>query len=199
VLQGDAETAREHAEITLRIAVEHGFPSWIAWATELRGWALAASGQAEQGIEEIRRVPGGSDLGADLLLYALLLSANECTEQLEEALRQSDESLIRVEKTDHRLSEAELHRVRGELLLRRHEANVVQAEESFRKAIDIARSQSAKSWELRATMSLARLLDKQGRRGEARKMLAEIYSWFTEGFDTRDLKDAKALLDELGT
>ncbi len=199
VLQGDAETAREHAEITLRIAVEHGFPSWIAWATELRGWALAASGQAEQGIEEIRRVPGGSDLGADLLLYALLLSANECTEQLEEALRQSDESLIRVERTDHRLSEAELHRVRGELLLRRHEANVVQAEESFRKAIDIARSQSAKSWELRVTMSLARLLDKQGRRGEARKMLAEIYGWFTEGFDTRDLKDAKALLDELGT
>jgi predicted ATPase len=78
-------------------------------------------------------------------------------------------------------------------------SNAAQAEQLFRTAIEIARSQSAKSWELRATTSLARLLDKQGKRDEARAMLAEIYNWFTEGFDTADLKDAKALLDELGT
>jgi predicted ATPase len=118
-------------------------------------------------------------------------------ERSEDALRLSGESLARIEKTDLRTSQAEVHRVRGELLLKRDEANVVEAEESFRKAIDVARCQSAKSWELRATMSLARLLAQEGRRDEARTMLAEIYNWFTEGFDTADLKDAKALLDEL--
>ena len=88
-------------------------------------------------------------------------------------------------------------RLKGELLLARDASNAAQAEGSFRTAIDISRRQKAKSWELRAAMSLARLLDTQGRRGEARTMLADIYNWFTEGFDTRDLKDAKALLDDL--
>ena len=93
--------------------------------------------------------------------------------------------------------EAEVHRLKGELLLAQDTSNVSHAEQTFRIAIEIARKQSAKSWELRATTSLARLLDQQGKRDEARAMLAEIYNWFTEGFDTADLKDAKALLDEL--
>ena len=92
---------------------------------------------------------------------------------------------------------AEMHRLKGELLLRQDTTNVTEAEQCFRTATETARRQSAKSLELRATMSLARLLEKQGRRDEARAMLAEIYGWFTEGFDTADLKDAKALLDEL--
>jgi predicted ATPase len=87
--------------------------------------------------------------------------------------------------------------LKGELLLAQDASNAAQAEESFRTAIDISRKQKAKSWELRATTSLARLLAKTDRRDEARAMLAEIYGWFTEGFDTADLKDAKALLDEL--
>ena len=91
----------------------------------------------------------------------------------------------------------ELHRLRGEVLLKQNDSNVAEARACFERAIEIARKQSAKSWELRATMSLARLLATQGRREEARAMLAEIYDWFTEGFDTADLKDAKALLDEL--
>ncbi len=95
--------------------------------------------------------------------------------------------------------EAELNRLTGELLLISDPKAQPAADAYFRKAIEIAKAQSAKSWELRATMSLARLLDRQGKRDEARAMLAEIYNWFTEGFDTRDLKDAKALLEELGT
>ena len=90
-----------------------------------------------------------------------------------------------------------MHRLKGELLLAQDASNAARAEKSFRTAIEIARRQKAKSWELRATTSLARLLDKQGHRDEARAMLADIYNWFTEGFDTADLKDAKALLEEL--
>jgi predicted ATPase len=100
-------------------------------------------------------------------------------------------------ETEERYYEAELHRLRGELLLMRSDADREGAERCFRKAIDIARRQRAKSWELRATTSLARLLRDTDRRDEARSMLAEIYNWFTEGFDTRDLKEAKTLLDEL--
>jgi predicted ATPase len=93
--------------------------------------------------------------------------------------------------------EAELHRLKGELLLRQNHSNAAEARSCFQRAIEIARKQSGKSFELRATMSLARLLAKQGRRDEACTLLADIYGWFTEGFDTADLKDAKALLDEL--
>jgi predicted ATPase len=95
--------------------------------------------------------------------------------------------------------EAETSRLKGELLIAKDTANTGPAEECYRKAIDVARGQDAKSWELRATMSLARLLADTGRRDEARTMLSEIYNWFTEGFDTADLKDAKALLDELAS
>jgi predicted ATPase len=93
--------------------------------------------------------------------------------------------------------EPEMHRLKGELLLKQNSSNGAEAQSCFRRAIEIARKQSAKSFELRATTSLARLLAKQGRRDEARAMLAEIYGWFTEGFGTADLKDAQALLDEL--
>jgi predicted ATPase len=96
------------------------------------------------------------------------------------------------------LSEMEAHRLKGELLLRQSDTHTAEAEPCFVRAIEVARRQNAKSFELRATMSLARLLAKQDRRDEAHTMLAEIYGWFTEGFDTADLKDAKALLDELG-
>jgi predicted ATPase len=116
--------------------------------------------------------------------------------RFEEALDAIDESFEVMDRTGQRMSEAEVHRLKGELLLMQHTSNSAQAEQSFRTAIEISRKQRAKSWELRATMSLARLLDKQGNLDEARAMLAEIYNWFTEGFDTADLKDVKALLEE---
>jgi adenylate cyclase len=108
------------------------------------------------------------------------------------------EGLELIRRTEARWFEAEIRRLKGELLLKGDNGAIAEAAECFREAIDVARHQSAKSFELRATMSLARLLAKQGRRAEGRAMLAEIYGWFTEGFDTADLKDAKALLEELG-
>jgi predicted ATPase len=116
--------------------------------------------------------------------------------QLEEASGLLTSMLETVRQTGHRLHEAELYRLKGELLLRAS-SNEPEAEACFRQAIEIAQGQSAKAWELRATTSLARLLGKQGRRDEARGMLTEIYKWFSEGFDTADLKEAKVLLDEL--
>ena len=108
-----------------------------------------------------------------------------------------DESFEFIEKTGQQYYAAELRRLRGELMLAQSASNASQAEQSFRDAIEISRKQHAKSWELRASTSLARLLARQGNRDDARSMLAEIYDWFTEGFDTADLKDAKALMEEL--
>ena len=127
-------------------------------------------------------------------------SSRKCKRALDNAtkhLSQSKKALAEIEETGARFFETEVHRPKGESLLAKGASNAVQAEQSFRTAIEVARSQKARSWELRATTSLARLLAKHNRCGEARQMLAEIYGWFTEGFDTADLKDAKALLDKL--
>jgi predicted ATPase len=139
----------------------------------------------------------GSELIVDYVL-ALIATALGETGRFEEALDAIDESFQVIERTGQRMNEAEVHRLKGELLLKQDASNAAQAGRSFRTAIEISRKQRAKSWELRATTSLARLLAKQGNRKEARTMLSAIYNWFTEGFDTADLKDAKALLDELG-
>jgi predicted ATPase len=119
-------------------------------------------------------------------------------ERAEEGLDWVAQGLATAEQTGLRVAEAELHRLKGELLMIKDPGNVVEAERCLRTAIDVARRQSARLFELRATTSLARLLKQQGKHDEARAMLAEIYNWFTEGFDTTDLEDAKALLDELG-
>ena len=131
--------------------------------------------------------------------HALCLLAEACREagRLDDGLSALTEALAAADEHEIRHYEAETHRLKGELLLKQDHSNAAEAQSCFQRAIEIARKQSAKSLELRATMSLARLLAKQGRRDEARAMLAEIYGWFTEGFDTADLKDAKALLDEL--
>ena len=133
--------------------------------------------------------------------YYLAILADACRKagRTEEGLTVLKEALDLVNKTRLRYYEAELYRLQGELLLEQNDVNVAQAESYFQRAIEVARMQSAKSWELRATTSLARLHAKQGRREEAHRMLAEIYNWFTEGFDLPDLKGAKALLDELST
>jgi predicted ATPase len=116
----------------------------------------------------------------------------------EDGLNAVEEALTVVRKTGATVPEADLHRLKGELLLRRDAANWRQAEDCFRQAIEIASRQSAKSYELRAATGLARLWCDQGRRAAARDLLGPVYAWFTEGFDTADLKDAQALLDELG-
>ena len=117
--------------------------------------------------------------------------------QFDEAFRAINEALESVERKGEHMNEAEVRRLKGELWLAQHASNTSQAEQCFRTAIEISRKQHAKSYELRATTSLARILAKPGKSDEPRHMLADIYNWFTEGFDTPDLKDAKALLEEL--
>jgi predicted ATPase len=130
------------------------------------------------------------------MFAAMLAEACASVGQIDDALSALDEALP-FAQAEEPYFEAELNRQRGVLLLMQDVSNAAQAQQFFRTAIEISRRQKAKSWELRATTSLARLLDKQGHREEARAMLARIYNWFTEGFNTPDLKGAKALLDEL--
>ena len=117
--------------------------------------------------------------------------------QAEEGLRLLAEALTHVDNTGERLCAAEVYHLKGELLLRQAVPDEVQAETCFHQALDIARHQQAKSWELRAALSLSRLWQRQGKRAEARQLLAEVYGWFTEGFDTVDLQEARTLLEEL--
>jgi predicted ATPase len=205
-LRREDQTARERNEAMLQLSTEKGFPLFVAGGTVLQGWTLAITGQAEAGITDIRQ-------GLDTLQamgtktqrshwLALLAEAQASAGQAEEGLSVLDEALALVEKTGERYYEAEIHRLKGELLLvqgdkTEAEASFHQAESCFQHAVEVARRQQAKSWELRATVSLCRLWQKQGRMDEARQMLAEIYSWFTEGFDTPDLQEARELLEEL--
>jgi predicted ATPase len=171
----------------------------------LRGWALAE--QREEGIAQIRQGMAayqamGTELGQSYFL-AYLAEAYRKGRQAEEGLSVLAEALAAVDRTGERVYEAELYRLKGELTLQQSSMQRLvsgvqkEAEECFWKAIEIARHQQAKSLELRASMSLARLWQQQGKHHAARNTLSEIYGWFTEGFDTKDLQEAKALLDEL--
>ena len=119
--------------------------------------------------------------------------------QLDDAWRCIDDAIDKVEKSKEKWCEAEVHRIAGEIALKSPQPDAAKAEAYFERALAVARKQQAKSWELRAAMSMARLWRDQGKRDEARELLAPVYGWFTEGFDTRDLKEAKALLDELAS
>jgi tetratricopeptide (TPR) repeat protein len=188
------------------LAHEQGFRGFLAMATALRGMALIARGHAEEGISQLREGLDHSAGAFEVMrtqCLASLVAGYGLVGRVEKGFAALAEAMALVESTGVCVYEAELIRLKGELTLKRPEAGsnskvLEEAETYFRQALNVARLQSAKSWELRATMSLARLLAKQGKRDEARAMLADIHNWFTEGFDTRDLKDAKALLDQLG-
>jgi tetratricopeptide (TPR) repeat protein len=196
----DRDIVMERVREILSIAAEHQNAYLIAMATFLRGAAGAGAGEWEQGIADIERaiaeVKTGGAAGNAWMLTALAEAYGK-SGRPREGLNAVREALASIEQTDERIYEAELHRVEGDLLLMRNPSEQEQAEQCMRSGIDISRRQAANSLELRATTSLARLLAAQGKREEARKMLTEIYGWFIEGFDTADLKDAKALLDEL--
>src|SRR5271163_1010003 len=197
----DAVSTREQAEAAIAIGSEHGIRPLQLGAIAQRGWSLVYEGRAEEGLDHIRRGLGGRQrfgLSLNPSVLAMLVEAHLKMNQAVAGLEVLEQAFSRVEATGDRMYEPELHRLKGELLMMQDASNAARVEQAFRTAIDISRQQKAKSWELRATASLARLLDKQGKRDEARAMLAEIYNWFTEGLDTADLKDAKALLDELG-
>jgi predicted ATPase len=165
-----------------------------------QGWCLTMLGEPEKGVSQLTRGLAASRAHGRLLLplYLILLAdAYRKVQQPQRGLMQLDEAIRLIDDTEIRYYEPETHRVRGELRLSMHDNG--GAEVSFRKAIAVAQRQSAKFWELRAATSLARLWRDQGKRAEACDLLAPIYGWFTEGFDTPDLKEAKALLEELGS
>jgi predicted ATPase len=161
---------------------------------------MAEQGRNEEGIAQIQEgLVASRATGAEQNRpYFLCLLAEACREtgRLDDGLSALMEALAAADEHEIRHYEAEMHRLKGELLLKQDDSNTAEAQNCFERAIEIARKQSAKSLELRATTSLARLLAKQGKCDQAHALLAEIYGWFTEGFDTADLKEAKALLDE---
>jgi predicted ATPase len=197
----EMQEAQERAEALIALSTEQGFPFWLAFGTILRGWALTGQGEGAEGIAQMRQgLVAHRDTGAELnrpLFLSLLAEAYGEVGQPEEGLTVLVEALAMVDKTGERCWEAELHKQKGELLLMQEGQKVGEAEECFQKALHIARRQQAKSFELRAAMSLSRLWQQQGKREEAHQLLAEIYGFFTEGFDTAELQEAKVLLEEL--
>jgi adenylate cyclase len=195
----DAGALKDNAEELVRLSVEKGLAGWLPIGTCFRGEALVMLGQVQEGIAQMREgITASLSIGERCHMSGSLLSLAEAyakAGQTEKATATLDDAQSLVEKTEERHWESELHRLRAELLLMR--GDEVEAEASFHKAIAVARRQNAKSWELRATTSLARLWQKQGKLEEARRVVEEIYGWFAVGFDTPDLEDAKALLDEL--
>jgi len=196
-LFGENSAPDERADQLVAVATEQGFPLWRAMGMIYRGWVKVKNGDVEEGISLLR---SGSSAyratGAEAWTtyhIALLARACEIAVQVEEGLTLLDDGLQRAERTGVRWLAAELSRHKGQLLLR--QGHTEAAEELYRKALSIAKEQEAKLWELRAAVSLAQLRRDQGRSAEARDLLAPVYGWFTEGFDTPDLKDAKALLD----
>jgi class 3 adenylate cyclase/tetratricopeptide (TPR) repeat protein len=199
-LRREQHAARDLAEANLTLCSEQGFGEWLAWSRWIRGAALGELGQEEEGIREIvQGIEEYRSNGSTICLswaLGLLASVHGRIGQIDEAFGRLTEAFELVEQNGERFYEAELFRVKGELSLK-SSAREEPPETCFRQAIAIARRQSTKFWELRATTSLARLLTEEGKREEARTLLAEIHGWFTEGLDTPDLKDAKALLEEL--
>jgi class 3 adenylate cyclase/predicted ATPase/ABC-type dipeptide/oligopeptide/nickel transport system ATPase component len=197
--EGRAVQARAEAAISL--TQEQGFPYWMAYSSMLRGWALAHQGRAKEGIEQLHQGlrayrATGAEVGRSHFL-ALLAEAHGIIGEPEAGLTVLTEALTLVDKTGERWYESEIYRLKGELLLQRSSDNATEAETCLQHALDIARNQQAKSFELRAARSLSKLWHQQGKRQEAHDLLAPIYHWFTEGFDTADLQESKALLDEL--
>jgi tetratricopeptide (TPR) repeat protein len=197
----EARAAQEAAERVIELSTEHGFAFWLAQATSVRGEAIAAQGRTEEGIAEMLKGLAAMHAigfeGNRAFHLAQLAKAYSEVGRLDEALSTLEGALAEADQNEERKNAAERLRLKGELLLRQSDAHAAETRTCFERAIEIARTQGAKWFELRARMSLARLLARQSDREQARTMLAEIYNWFTEGFDTADLKDAKALLDEL--
>jgi len=201
LLVGDDPALKERADELVSVAAEHGFSLYSAIGTILRGWAMVKNADVTEGMALLRSgsaayCAAGQEAWIPFFV-GLQAAACEMAGQIEEGLTLLEEAFQIVERTGERWLEAELYRHKGQLLLRQGHTDA--AVELYHKALGIAREQEAKLWELRAAVSLARLRRDKGRRAETRELLAPVYSWFTEGFDTADLKDAKALLDELGS
>jgi adenylate cyclase len=206
-LRREPSLTRERAEAVISLSTEQGMPFWLAWGTLFRGWALTECGSIAEGIAQMRQglaadeATGSADQRAYFL--ALLGDRLRCAGDIDAGRRMLQDALASMEKTGEHCYEAEVNRLQGKLLLAAPntvgpaQSNDAQAEAWLRQAVEIARRQGARSLELRGVSSLARLWQRTGKTTQARQALSEIYGWFSEGFDTADLRDAKALLDEL--
>jgi predicted ATPase len=216
----EARPAQECSEACIALCTEHGLNFWLAGGIILRGWALAAQGEGAEGVEEIRKgLAEWRSTGARTLLpfhLGLLAEALGGEGRTADALSSLAEALALADATGERVYDAELHRLRGELLLRQaagaggasparagaasppdaDPSPHAEVEACFRRALDVACRQGARSLELRSALSLARLLRGRGEGAEARRLLAETFGWFTEGWDTPDLREAREFLEE---
>jgi len=202
ILCGDYAAANARVDELLGLADERGAPYWKALGTAERGWLFASTGKASDavraitlGITSLRSMERAALYEPNHLQYLAMAYAD--LGQLHDAWRCIDDAIDKIEKSTEKWVEAEVHRIAGEIALKSPAPDTEKAENYFEHALSVARAQQAKSWELRAAMSLARLWRDQGKPQQARELLAPVYGWFTEGFDTVDLKEAKRLLEEL--
>jgi predicted ATPase len=201
MLSGNYAAANTHADELVALAAEKGSSLWKACGMMMQGLLMAVTGKASNAVQTITSGmtawrSAGSTLWTPLDL-SYLAKAYAVLGQFDQAWRCVGEAMILMEDTKETWCEVEIHRTAGEIELMSRAPDAEKAEAHFGRAITIARKQKAKSWELRAATSMARLWRDQGKRQQARELLAPIYVWFSEGFDTLDLKQAKALLDEL--
>jgi predicted ATPase len=201
LLRGEALAAHEQVETTIALATEHTLPQFLALGRFALGGVLAAQGQIEEGVTLMRQgLTDASATGNRLApshFFPVLAEAYGALGQVDAGVSIVAEALESVEQTGVRWYEAETYRIKGTLLLHQAVPDVAQAETCFQQALNVACHQEAKSWELRAATSLARLWQSQGKRQDAYDLLAPVYEWFTEGFNTADLREAKGLLEEL--
>jgi predicted ATPase len=200
-VSGSVHEVQRHAEEAIALSNEHGFPFWLGWGRICRGWSSSTLGQAAEGAALIAQgLSLARDTGSIVSTPRALTLLAEAHAKLGQPLRglvYAAEAAQIIEKTEERNGEAELYRVRGELL--NATSDQAAAEQNYKEALTVAKHQTARTFELRAATSLARLWCDQGKRVEARDLLAPIYGWFAEGFDTPVLRDAKSLLDELSS
>jgi predicted ATPase len=198
-LRREVPAVLEHAEMQIALATQHGFVLWLAGGTILRGCALVEQGRKAEGMRQLQQGIAswratGADAAVPFYLYPLV-DAYGAVGKLEDAHHLLGEALALVEHKGERFWEAELHRLQGELHLRQSSPNTLRGEACFQHALGVARHQEAKALELRAAVSLARLWQQQGKQREAHALLAPTYGWFTEGLDTADLQEDRALLE----
>jgi predicted ATPase len=195
----DVAATQAYAEATIALATAQGFGHRVAQGRIMLGWALAMQGDAATGVAHLQQGWAAVQRTGQKLYHpyhlALLAEAYGEAGQLEAGLTVLDEALTLVEATEERWWKAEVHRLKGALLLRRSLADAGQAEACFQQALDVARCQQARALELRATLSLSRLWQQQGKREQGRQLLTEVYGWFTEGFATPDLQEARIWLE----
>jgi predicted ATPase len=200
-MRREAPLTQAHAEALMTLATDQGFSRLVEAAMTLLGWARVAKGHGAEGIRQVQQGLAAYEAGGEARdrPYYLALLAEACAQagQTAAGLEALAAALARLGKSEVQWWEAELHRLKGELLLQHTVAQPEEAEACFQQALAVARRQQAKSLELRAAMSLARLWQGQGKRTEAHRLLAKVYGWFTEGFDTADLQEAKTLLAAL--